>query len=455
MKKLDDKTLNEMSKEELIEAYKELLSQCISLEATVAEKNLIIKKYHFDRFVSKRDNAYKEKEEKPNADEAKAGTDGGDKPKSRHTGRPAGSTNFSQVDLEAASRKNPTITLDPLEGLPEDEKGRYYIVSNGQTYMLEYCEARLSVYKVVRPVYKKKGTENEFLSEPSHAPARNCIAGPGLLADILMMKYGFGVPHYRYVSWFSDAGFPIDTQTLYRWTSAACDAMLPLYGSYKDMIRKAQVVHIDETPVRTLDAQDRVNGYIFVFSALVGGKRYRYYHFSQDRTTGIVSEVLGSDYSGLIVVDGYGGYDRFSDLGMGIQRCLVHAARKWKEIQKELPKKERKKHESARIVGLFERVFCDEEEIRQIGPKTADERLALRNDPKRAAHVDELVRAIEDIPGRYAEDSAMCKAAKYFLNDKEAFLTFTRNGLAPTDNSEALSPTFYYPQHFHTSPVFV
>lgn len=181
MKTLDDKTLNEMSKEELIEAYKELLSQCISLEATVAEKNLIIKKYHFDRFVSKRDNAYKEKEEKPNADEAKAGTDGGDKPKSRHTGRPAGSTNFSQVDLEAASRKNPTITLDPLEGLPEDEKGRYYIVSNGQTYMLEYCEARLSVYKVVRPVYKKKGTENEFLSEPSHArhatasPARACL----------------------------------------------------------------------------------------------------------------------------------------------------------------------------------------------------------------------------------------------------------------------------------------
>ena len=437
MKTLDDKTLNEMSKEELIEAYKELLSQCISLEATVAEKNLIIKKYHFDRFVSKRDNAYKEKEEKPNADEAKAGTDGGGKPKSGHTGRPAGSTNFSQVDLEAASRKNPTITLDPLEGLPEDEKGRYYIVSNGQTYMLEYCEARLSVYKVVRPVYKKKGTENEFLSEPSHAPARNCIAGPGLLADILMMKYGFGVTHYRYVSWFSDAGFPIDTQTLYRWTSAACDAMLPLYGSYKDMIRKAQVVHIDETPVRTLDAQDRVNGYIFVFSALVGGKRYRYYHFSQDRTTGIVSEVLGSDYKGLIVVDGYGGYDRFSDLGMGIQRCLVHAARKWKEIQKGLPRKERKKHESARIVGLFERVFCDEEEIRQIGPKTADERLALRDDPKRAAHVDGPVRAIEDIPGRYAEDSAMCKAAKYFLNDKEAFLTFTRNGLAPTDNSEA------------------
>lgn len=438
MKTLDDKTLKEMSKEAIIEAYKELLDECISLTATIAEKNLIIKKYNIERFVSRRDNCYMDREKSDTAGPRKqVGTCDSGKPGSGHAGRPTGSQSFSHVDLEAASAKNPTITLDPLEGLPDDEKNRYYVVSNAQTYMLEYCEARLSVFKVVRPVYKKKGTENEFLSEPSHAPARNCIAGPGLLADILMMKYGFGVPHYRYVSWFSDAGFPVDTQTLYRWTSAACDAMFPLYGSYRNIIRKAQVVHIDETPVRTLDAQDRVNGYIFVFSALVGGKRYRYYHFSQDRKTGIVSDVLGSDYRGLIVVDGYGGYDRFSGLGMGIQRCLVHAARKWKDIQKGLPKKERKKHESARIVELFERVFCDEEEIRQIGPKTAEERLALRKDPKRAGHVEELVRAIEDIPNRYAEGSAMYKAAQYFLNDREAFLTFTRNGLAPTDNSEA------------------
>lgn len=439
MKTPDKKPFEEMSREELIDMCKELESKCMNLEATVAEKELIIRRYHLERFLSMRDNAYKDSE----PDKSGKGTGCSDKKESgasagsRHTGRPKGSQNFSSVDLETASRKNPVMVLDPLEKLPKEEKDRYILVSNGETYMVEYHEAQLSVTKIVRPVYKKKGTENEFLSEPSHAPARNCIAGPGLLADVLMMKYGLGVPHYRYVSWFSDAGFPIDTQTLYRWTAAGCNALLPLYRSYRDVIKKAQVVHIDETPVRTLDAEGRVNGYIFVFSALVGGKRYRYYHFSQDRTTGIVSEVLGADYSGLIVVDGYGGYDRFSDLGMGIQRCLVHAARKWKDIQKGLPKKERKGHESARIVSLFERVFCDEEEIRQIGPKTAEERLALRNDPKRAKHVTELVAAIEDIPNRYAEDSAMYKAAKYFLNDRDAFLTFTRNGLAPTDNSEA------------------
>lgn len=443
MIKFDDKTLNSMSKAELIEAIKELIKECSGLQELIADKNITIKSYNFDRFLSKRDNAYKDGKT-ADAEEAKEASDAADgkeekaaKAKAKHTGRPTGSASYSKIDFEEESKKNPVVVLDPLDKLPESEKGKYVVVHDDVTYLVEYQKAVLKVTKYIRKTYKKKGTENEFLSEPSHAPARNCIAGPGLLADILMMKYGFGVPHYRYVSWFSDAGFPIDTQTLYRWTAAACDSLLPLYRSYRDIIKTAQVVHIDETPVRTLDAEGRVNGYIFVFSAIVGGKRYRYYHFSADRTTGIVSEVLGKDFRGLIVVDGYDGYDRFSDLGMGIQRCLVHAARKWKEIQKGLPKKQRPGHESAKIVGLFENVFHDEEVIRQIGPKTAEERLKLRNDPERKKHVSELVAAIEGIPDRYAEDSPMYKAAKYFLNDKEAFLTFTRNGLAPTDNSEA------------------
>lgn len=440
MKTLDKNDLNALSKEEIIEKYIELQDECVTLQGTLAEQKILIKRYQLERFFSKRDNAYKdatEKEEKDGAGKSEDSASGSTEQKSKHTGRPSGTLNYSETDLEAVSRLNETKRLDPLDGMAEEERKKYVLVHVESTYEVEYHDATITVTKVERPVYKKIGTEKEFLCEPSHAPARNCIAGPGLLADILMMKYGFGVPHYRYVSWFSDAGFPIDTQTLYRWTSAACRSLLPLYNAYRAMISQASLVHIDETPVRTLDAEGRVNGYIFVFSALVGGRRYRLYHFSEDRKTEIVREVLGDGYRGLIVVDGYGGYDRFSDLGMGIQRCLVHAARKFKDILKGLPKAERKVHEAGRIVKLFDRVFADEEEIRQINPKTAEERLALRRDPRRKAHVDELVAALEDAKSRFAEGSCMRRAADYFLNDRESFLTFTRNGAAPVDNSEA------------------
>lgn len=53
MKTLDDKALQEMSKEAIIEAYKELLNECIFFTATIVEKNLIIKKYNIERIQAR------------------------------------------------------------------------------------------------------------------------------------------------------------------------------------------------------------------------------------------------------------------------------------------------------------------------------------------------------------------------------------------------------------------
>ncbi len=280
------------------------------------------------------------------------------------------------------------------------------------------------------------------------------MAAPSILADVLFMKYGFGVPHYRYNNWLSTQDIPISTNTLYNWTKGACDSLLPIYNEIKNSIKRASLVHIDETPVRTLDAKDRINGYIFVFSAIVDGVSRRLYHFSSDRKTDIVEEVLGKDYKGIIVVDGYDGYDKFSKLGMKIQRCLVHAHRKFKEILKGTPKKLQSKCEAKKVVDMFAQIFIDNDEIEQIGYKTPEEKVVMRNEPKRKRHVEELVEELQKISNEYAADSNMKKAADYFLNDKESFLFFLKEGRAPLDNSEALSPTFYYPQLLRTSPIF-
>lgn len=437
LSKLSKDKLNELSKEELISKYVELsdsymeLLEIVSRIATDLEsKKRLIRRYNLERFVTKRDNGYEENpkrtEEEKNAAKARP-----------NAGRPAGSKNFSNAELEKMAGGNEPIVLDPSEKLPEDERRKLIRMGEEISYLLEYIPGKLIVRKVIRPKYKKvEDGKESFLYEPSHAPIPNCIAAPSVLADILMMKYGFGVPHYRYVSWFSQAGFPIDTQTLYRWTSGACDAMKPVLDTYKLRIRQADMVHIDETPIRTLDAEGRLKGYVFVFSCVIDGKHYRYYHFSEDRKTKIVDEVLGEGYKGLIVVDGYDGYDRFSDLGIGVQRCLVHAQRKFKDILKGDSKKKRNKH-AERIVKLFQEVFRDEETIRQIGPKTPEERLKLRNDLARTKHVDDLVAALEELKKTTAVTSELYKAASYFLNDKEAFLYFRKDGRAPIDNSEA------------------
>lgn len=435
--------LENCPKEELIDIVLKQ-NQLIKIILAHAENQKeLLNKYNLARFYSPRDNAYKDKLNELDKPEEKVEKEvkeeKEEKPKS-NAGRPTGSKNFSDVDLEELSKENEPIVLDCLDKIPEEEKGLYVKISDEVGYVLEYIPGKLRVRKVIKPKYKKITNEEDkttIICEPSHSPILNSIVDSTLLADILMMKYGFGVPHYRYVSWFSKTCFPIDTQTLYRWTAGACNALHPLYNTYKERIKEADIIHIDETPIRTIDADNRVNGYIFVFSCKKDNKTYRYYHFSKDRKTSIVDEVIGKDYKGVIVVDGYDGYDRFSKQGINIQRCWVHADRKFKDILKGIPKKEVKNHEANKIVSMFETVFRDEEEINQIGPKTAEERLTLRKDPKRTKHVDDLVAELESVRDNYSDKSLMKEAANYFLNDKESFLLFRKDGRAPIDNNEA------------------
>jgi transposase len=446
MKNTDEKDIEEMYIEEL-KAYAvamrtraesekkradDVTAALNRLLSEFADKETIIKRYNMERFFSKADNAYERSARHSHDAEARS--------RKGKAGRPRGSRNYdySKDELEKLSEGNEPITYDALMSLPEEQREGFVRVSDTIGYQLEIIQKRIIVRKVVNITYKKDGdTGTEFLREPSHLPIRGCIAAPSLLSDVLFMKYGFGVPHYRYVGWLETQPIPISSQLLYDWTAGACNAMMPAYDAIKDSFRHADVVHIDETPVRTIDAEDRINGYIFVFSAEIDGTRRRLYHFSQDRTTGIVREVLGDDYHGLIVVDGYDGYDCFADLGMKIQRCLVHAVRKFKEILKGTPRDKQKKHPANRVIRLFGEIFTDEEVIKQMKPKTPEERLALRNAPGRTAHVKALIEALESISKDYAEGSNMKKAADYFLRDRDSFLLFTRDGRAPLDNSEA------------------
>lgn len=397
-----------------------------------ADKETIIRRYGMERFFSKADNAFKQStssEKDPNKKSRKG-----------KGGRPIGSKNYDMSDdeLEKLSEGNQAIVYDARKNLPEDQRIGFVRVSENIGYQIEIVQKKVIVRKVINITYKKdEETGTEFLREQSHLPVKGCIAAPSLLSDVIFMKYGFGVPHYRYISWLKTQPIPMTPQLLYNWTSGGCNAMLPVYDAIKETFKRAEVVHIDETPVRTLDAKDRINGYIFVFSAEIDGIKRRLYHFSSDRKTGIVKEVLGADFKGLIVVDGYDGYDCFAELGMNIQRCNVHADRKFKEILNGTPKKQRDKSEAKKVVDLFGRIFYDEEVINQMKPKTPEERLALRQDPKRTAHVKELVTELERISRDYAEGSLYKKAADYFLRDKESFLLFTKDGRAPLDNSEA------------------
>lgn len=375
-------------KEELDEAKSKNDELEVTMARLIKELNLkasVIRRYNLERLVFKMDNAYGEEITDSRKDEAYS---------SRHTGRPVGSKSHGRDDLEELSRQNEPIVLDALDSIPDEEKSSFVRSSEEVGYRIEIVQKQVRVCKVIRPVYKKDGEEGtEILREPSHALIKGCVAGASMLADILMMKYGFGVPHYRYLTWLKTQPISIDHQTLYRWTSGAAEALGPVYEAIKEKLREAPYVHVDETPIRILDDDERQKGYVFVFSAPFNDRYLRIYCFSKTRETDIVDEVLGKDYKVALVADGYSGYDRYAR----VQRCWVHALRKWKDIIKGMPKRNRKGSPAERIVALFQKVFQDEHEISQIGYGSPEEKIRLRNEEKRKKDIDALIDALREI----------------------------------------------------------
>jgi transposase/cell division protein FtsB len=94
------------------------------------------------------------------------------------------------------------------------------------------------------------------------------------------------------------------------------------YEKILSAIRESPAVHMDETGWR----ENGHNGYIW---AAVTDKE-RYFMYSKSRSGDVAVEILGKNFDGVVICDGYGGYNKVST---HIQRCWVHLLRHGHDIK--------------------------------------------------------------------------------------------------------------------------
>jgi transposase len=109
----------------------------------------------------------------------------------------------------------------------------------------------LFVKRYIRPKYlisaNDDGTESEIVSAdlPS-APVPKCIAGPGLLSQIIIDKYVDHLPLHRQMQRFERAGIKLPYSTLTDWVSATSKLITPLYASLKALVLDSRYIQCDE-----------------------------------------------------------------------------------------------------------------------------------------------------------------------------------------------------------------
>lgn len=169
---------------------------------------------------------------------------------------------------------------------------------------------------------------NGFATAP--APLRvtdGGLYGPNLVAKTVINKVIDAIPLHRQSAMWAREGFPLSRSTLGDLFHRAASLLEPLYVRMLALVATARIVYADETSLKMQHVKKL--GYVWTFAT----EDQIVYVFSRDRSGETPARILG-DSEGLLVVDGYTGYNAVTMPGKRVRAgCNAHARRKFTDIE--------------------------------------------------------------------------------------------------------------------------
>lgn len=202
------------------------------------------------------------------------------------------------------------------------------------TEELEYEPGKLFVNKIIRPKYAKPGGEGVIIAPMIERPLPKAIAGPGLLAQVVIDKYIDHLPLHRQMERFKRDGVNIAYSTLTDMVSGTCSLILPLYESLKQHVLSCDYLHADETPIKVLDKDKKGQthrGFFWVYHSSI--EKLVLFDYQPGRGREGPVQIL-QNFKGFLQTDGYSVYNFFKEKeDITVLHCMAHARRMFYEAQ--------------------------------------------------------------------------------------------------------------------------
>lgn len=203
------------------------------------------------------------------------------------------------------------------------------------TEELEYEPGKLYVNRIVRPKYIHAATEEIIIADMVERPLPKSIAGPGLLAQILVDKYVDHLPLHRQIERYKREKVEISQSTMAGWVKESVNNFIvPIYNALKQKILAGDYLHVDESPIKVLDNQVKNKthqGYFWVYHNSID--RMVLFDYQPGRGKEAPKAML-KDFKGYIQTDGYVVYDMYKNHDdITLLHCMAHARRMFYEAQ--------------------------------------------------------------------------------------------------------------------------
>jgi transposase len=316
--------------------------------------------------------------------------------------------------------------------------GRLRQIGQDVSEQLEYVPARFKVIRHVRPKLACVSCQTIFQAAAPSRPIARGVAGPALLANVLVSKYCDHIPLHRLARIHARNGVTLDPSTYVGWVEQ-CHALLdPLVAALGRYTLASAKVHADDTPVPVLDpGRGRTKtGRLWVYvrddrPASSTEPPAAWYRYSPDRKGEHPQDHL-KNFRGILQADAYGGYGKIYATGRVDEAlCWAHARRPFWDLYEN----------QGRVAGsIAEQALQRIAALYAIEAQIRGQPLDVRRSERQARAgplLDEMHAWLTGLVGRVSAKSELARAIGYSLTRWRALTRYRDDGRIEIDNNAA------------------
>jgi transposase len=427
------KALENMGYEELLETSKKMESRTVELEARLNQVQFQLDQLNRLLFGAKRERFIK------NTDENQLALPFDVEPEPE----PEKQQETIVYTRTKAKRENhpgrmalpPHLPVKEIILEPKEDTTGMKCIGREVTDQLELTPAKLFIIRYIRFKYIKPEDRETLAHKGVIAPLpvfpiEKGIAGPGLLAQIMIDKFVDHLPIYRQIERFKREGIKIPSSTINGWQEAVCNLLWPLYENLKRRVLQQGYLQADETPIQVLDKTKKGKthrGYHWVYSSPL--EKTVLFDYRHGRSREGPSKLL-KNFNGYLQTDGYVVYD-FIGKRKNITHlnCMAHARR---GFEKALPYD---KEKAGHAMDMFQKLYAIEAKAREEN-FSAEQRYGLRLEQSLPL-LNELSKWMVETYKSSLPKSPIGKAVAYCIPRWDNLVNYLHDGSLEIDNNLA------------------
>ncbi len=313
--------------------------------------------------------------------------------------------------------------------------GKLITLGEDVSEQLEYVPASFRVIRLVRPTRACACCHHIAQAPAASRPMVRGLAGPGLLAHVLVAKFCDHLPLYRQSVIYAREGVDLDRALLADWVGASSVLLDPLVEAVRRHVMAGAKLHADDTPIPVLapgNGKTRT-GRLWTYvrddrPAASSVPPAVWFAYTPDRKGEHPQRHLRK-YTGTLQADAFAGFNAIYQTGR-IQEaaCWAHARRKFYDLH--VARASTLTAEALRRIG---ELYAIETPIRG---KPPDERWRIRQQHAKPLLAD-FEAWLTATMSQLSRKSDTTAAILYALNRWAALTRYCDDGTIEIDNSAA------------------